>query len=414
MLNFGNKEFRNIVQQVAKNKADIADILTASRVLGEFGIKVVGQVDSVDDLPTPAEYEGSYGDAYIVGTETPYSFYIFTRPSESNPEPHWFGIGQFPLPGPQGVQGPAGPQGVQGVPGLGVISKSFNPTATGGYEPGQLWINTLTGDVWQLFEGSPNYWDEVSNIMGPQGVRGLKGDRGDRGLTGATGPVGPQGPAGQSIIVKGQVATTNSLPDPTVQDPGTAFLVGGIAPFDLYLIVGESLSTQQWLNAGVFNNYNYVEVSVPVDAIEGQLSEEQYNELISSPYNNILINGEYYRLNDDKRESGYLVYTHVGSIGNNMDVYIKALTLNSNNYTFVITEFEAAREAMQSKHTLLANGWVAAKEGPFNYKYEVADDKVWRDANVALLTQGIADAKYGIALGSWVYSTTLNSGVFTI
>ena len=72
MLNFGNKEFRNLQEQVLKNMADIKDIHEGATVLGEFGIKVVGQVDSSSDLPDPTEYEGEYGDAYVVGEEAPY------------------------------------------------------------------------------------------------------------------------------------------------------------------------------------------------------------------------------------------------------------------------------------------------------------------------------------------------------
>ena len=77
MLKFGNKEFRNLQEQVKKNMDDILFILQEEGVLNEFGIKVVGQEDSVLDMPTVDDYkedheDWSYGDAYAIGTEEPY------------------------------------------------------------------------------------------------------------------------------------------------------------------------------------------------------------------------------------------------------------------------------------------------------------------------------------------------------
>ena len=67
-----------------------------------LGIRVIGAIDA---LPIPAgNYE--YGDAYMVGTETPYDMYIYTRPDgKVHTEGYWFPIGKFPMPGPQGPKG---------------------------------------------------------------------------------------------------------------------------------------------------------------------------------------------------------------------------------------------------------------------------------------------------------------------
>lgn len=67
-----------------------------------LGIRVIGAIDA---LPIPAgDYE--YGDAYMVGTETPYDMYIYTRPDgKVHTEGYWFPIGKFPAPGPQGPKG---------------------------------------------------------------------------------------------------------------------------------------------------------------------------------------------------------------------------------------------------------------------------------------------------------------------
>ena len=122
MLKFGNKEFRNLQEQVLANMRAIGDLKTTGIVLDEFGIKVVGQADSAAAMPSVASYkEGNpdwaYGDAYAVGTETPYSLYILTRANESHSEDYWFNIGQFPVPGPQGPEGPEGETGPQGQTG---------------------------------------------------------------------------------------------------------------------------------------------------------------------------------------------------------------------------------------------------------------------------------------------------------
>lgn len=87
MLNFGNKEFRNLQEQVLKNMDDISAIKDGSLVIAEFGIKVIGHVYSAEDLPDPAEYEGEYGDAYLVGESDPYDYYVFTRAFEGDEEP---------------------------------------------------------------------------------------------------------------------------------------------------------------------------------------------------------------------------------------------------------------------------------------------------------------------------------------
>lgn len=106
MLKFGNKEFRNLQEQVEKNMTDIQDFLKGKNVLNEFGIKVVGQVESQEDLPAAEDYQGEYGDAYAVGDGAPYDLYIFTRPFEDGiSENHWFNIGQFPKEGPAGLNG---------------------------------------------------------------------------------------------------------------------------------------------------------------------------------------------------------------------------------------------------------------------------------------------------------------------
>lgn len=139
MLKFGNKEFRNLQEQVEENMKDIQDLKQGVVVLDEFGIKVIGEVASVDDMPTVEEYKEEhenweYGDSYAVGTEPPYTMYILTRGNNENPDDYWFNIGIFPMPGPQGeqgIQGETGPQGQTGETGPAGVDAGFGtPTAS--------------------------------------------------------------------------------------------------------------------------------------------------------------------------------------------------------------------------------------------------------------------------------------------
>ena len=141
MLKFGNKEFRNLQEQVKKNMDDIMFILQEEGVLNQFGVKVVGQENSVLDMPTVEDYkeetsDWAYGDAYAVGTEAPYELYILTRANGSHPDDYWFNIGEFPMPGPQGEQGeqgevgPQGPTGPSGQDGITPIIVMQSPSVT--------------------------------------------------------------------------------------------------------------------------------------------------------------------------------------------------------------------------------------------------------------------------------------------
>lgn len=407
MLNFGNKEFRNIVQQVAKNQCDIQEIKQTAQVLGEFGITVIGYVSSVDELPTDQVFE--YGDAYAVGTETPYSYYVWTRPTSEILEAHWFYIGVFPQPGPQGAQGVQGVQGPKGDPGLGILTYPYNPTTVEGYALQQTWLNTLTGDVFQLYAGDPNYWTRITTWKGPKGDQGSQGVRGLQGERGEMGPTGPQGPAGQSITIYGQVPSESNLPNPTLVRSGSAYLVGTEAPYELYAVVGASQNTQQWLNVGLYNDFSYVEITLPVNADQGTLSVEQLEELQSSPYNTIKCNNEYYRLNDDMTDLGYLVYSHTGQ--HTDKTYVKTLTITISTRGFVIDVVEVADAPLEIKKTL-GTGWtdITGVE-PFTcYQFvELAEYNITEDMNLALFVKGananglqLANIEYSDGLGGYL------------
>ena len=208
MLTIGNEELRNLEEQVEKNKDDILFILEQEGVLNQFGIKVVGQIDTAASLPAPAIYAGDYGDAYAVGTVTPYDLYIWTRANGTHPNDYWFNIGKFPVPGPAGKDGATGAPGPRG----------------------------LTGP------------QGIQGIPGKNGAQGNPGPQGPQGIQGIQGPMGPQGPAGQSFQIAGIIASTSLLPTPTESIRNQAYLVGAEAPYDLYVITGNG--NLYWSNAG--------------------------------------------------------------------------------------------------------------------------------------------------------------------
>ena len=92
----------NLIGNYPKMLWAIADYIESNAVAAELGIKVIGQEADVSDIP---EGEYNYGDAYMIGTEVPYTMYIWTRANGNHPEDYWFEVGQFPMPGPQGEPG---------------------------------------------------------------------------------------------------------------------------------------------------------------------------------------------------------------------------------------------------------------------------------------------------------------------
>ena len=230
MITIDNVQYRNLEEQVKKNMDDIKYMLEEEGVLNEFGIKVVGQITSDNQLPDPATYTGEYGDAYAVGTAVPYTLYIYTRANGAHPNAYWFNIGQFPLPGPTGPAGPQGPKGDTGTRGNTWTSGTGNPTSTSGYIANDKYLNTTNGTVFN-FDGST--WQNVGNIRGPQGIQGPKGEKGDtgeqgpqgiQGPIGLTGPEGPQGPMGP----KGETGATGPKGDTGPQ--GVQGLQGPVGP----------------------------------------------------------------------------------------------------------------------------------------------------------------------------------------
>ena len=180
MLKFGNKEFRNLEEQVEKNKEDIENLAAGISAVMGFMPTVKGVYATADQIP-----EGSYntGDTFLIGSSTPYAVYIYTANDT------WQNVGQFPVAGPKGDKGEKGSQ---------ILYGNTDPTVAIQANEGDYYINTVSGD-W--FVKGIAAWSYALSL------KGEKGDRGERGLAGPQGPVGPTGPQGIQGIqgVKGDL-----------------------------------------------------------------------------------------------------------------------------------------------------------------------------------------------------------------
>ena len=242
MLKFGNQEFRNLEEQVFKNQQDIQDFKDGNQTIAEFGITVVGILSSVDQLPASGD---NFGDAYLIGTKTPYDMRVWTR-NIPQQKAMWIDLGSFPLQGPKGDKGDKGSQ---------IYSGNGLPTITG--NEGDIYINTATGILYQ-YEGTE--WVEKFSIkgpqgpIGPQGKQGVQGPKGDKGETGAIGPrgiQGPQGDYGPSFNIQGTLASTANLPTPTadMKSKGYSYIIPD-AQGVKHVWVIQGTDTLQWVDLG--------------------------------------------------------------------------------------------------------------------------------------------------------------------
>ena len=164
----------NLENQILKNKVDIQNLKTSEKVLATFGIKVIGTAANSSAIPSVAVYKASnpdweYGDAYAVGTASPYEFYILTRADETHTEDYWFNLGV--IKGPKGDPGTDGANGADGKDGV-------SPTVA---------VGTVTtgnpGTPVSVTNGGTST-NVVLNFRIPKGATGDKGSKGDKGDTG--------------------------------------------------------------------------------------------------------------------------------------------------------------------------------------------------------------------------------------
>lgn len=260
MITVNGKEYRNLEEQVQANKNNIERIIEGEELLARLGIKVVGQVEAESELPAAASYQGDFGDAYLVGTATPYDYHIFTRPFEGEIDPQWFNLGPFPVAGPAGERGPIGPKGADGVRGSKWFSSANAPDTTVGYEVGDYVLIPSTdqalegepGSIYHLHaDGGVRRWIFEGNISGPQGPQGIQGRQGPQGETGPQGPQGPAGPVGPIADVMGELTGIDQLGDPNEAPRNAAYLIPVDGVKHVYIII-EVDGELDWYDAGIF------------------------------------------------------------------------------------------------------------------------------------------------------------------
>ena len=243
MLTIDNKIYRNLQEQVEANKLSIQVILDEKGVLNQFGVRVIGKVDYVRELPeqdNPVHLE--YGDAYAVGTETPYNLFIWTREMSTTVGDFWFDIGKFPqpstVPGPQGPQGQAGKDGENSKWYISLSVPSFTAVNN------DMCLNVNNGDVYTYEDG----WVKKGNIKGPQGIQGPKGN--DSTVPGPQGPQGPKGDPGANTTwyLLGELTSTSQLPNPATVRRDAAYLVKVGETNHIYAIAGTDTLT--WVDVG--------------------------------------------------------------------------------------------------------------------------------------------------------------------
>ena len=246
MFQLNDKIYRNLEEQVLQNKQDIARHYNIDRVLADFGITVLGRVNTPADLP---ETEGeNWGYGYLVGEEAPYEVYVWTRanPDVGEDVPYWLNIGSISIVGPQG---PAG---------RSITNISINANY-------QLVFNFSDGSTLTLAQsirgpkGEPGTNGKTPSITATREANGVRVRtfNGDGTLTnsvyvsdGKTGATGPQGPRGETATLNiiGTFTSLDQAPPASTRELGDAFLLSAGGLTTLYVLTGtpDIISTYSW------------------------------------------------------------------------------------------------------------------------------------------------------------------------
>ena len=249
MLKYGNRELRNLEEQVEKNAQDIEDFKNANQTIAEFGIYVIGILASVDDLPAQGE---NFGDAYLIGSSTPYDMHVWTRDVAHNTA-KWVDLGAFPLKGDKGDKGDTG----------SIIYADSGEPLNNPTDSFQFYLNTLTG-YWYIPVPTETGWEWAKRftlkgekgdrgLQGKQGVQGVPGVQGKTGAIGAKGDKGDKGDTGAAFNVQGTLASSSNLPTPTaeMQDKGYAYIIPDAeGTKHIWVIQGSESTSFSWVDVG--------------------------------------------------------------------------------------------------------------------------------------------------------------------
>ena len=236
MITIDKVTYRNLQEQVLKNKEDIAAWQNVEFTLNNFGIRVLGKVDSESDIPTGTYY---YGDAFLVGLTDPYNLYIYTRNKEAADSGSFVNVGPLNVIGQEGPEGPQGPAGVDGYSPVVRYGNGL-PIVESTDKDGYLYIDQQTS---RLYTFKNNAWNYVVNMQG------AKGDKGEQGIQGATGT---------TLSIVARLASPDLLPTNFASGAipkNSAYLVDVNGANHLYIILGNQsdYSTWYWADAGDFN-----------------------------------------------------------------------------------------------------------------------------------------------------------------
>ena len=146
LITKNNDKYRELVEQVQY----LTDYHNQDKTLASWGIRIVGQIESESELPAAETYTGTYGDAYAVGKEAPYDFYIFTRSSLAGSGDYWFPFGQISIAGPIGPRGEKGEKGDTGESSRWYVGSNVPQPLTNLYKPGVMYLHINTGNVYEF------------------------------------------------------------------------------------------------------------------------------------------------------------------------------------------------------------------------------------------------------------------------
>ena len=297
----------NLENQVLKNKVDIQNLQTSEKVLATFGIKVIGTAANSSAIPTVAVYKANnpdweYGDAYAVGTASPYEFYILTRADETHTEDYWFNLGV--IKGPKGDPGADGANGADGKDGVSPTI-AVGTVTTG--NPGTPVSVTNAGTSTNV----------VLNFRIPKGEKGDKGNKGDKGDTGF------------AVNIASELNNINELPTASASYVNIGYVIKDAdGDSNLYVcMTNASTGTWYWNNVGKIafsadyvsqNEYNQDKLTdIPVTLYDGGTQNTTINlkngngNLIGTGFGFGTINGNDILVNSNNVEGNLNVVEYI-------------------------------------------------------------------------------------------------------
>lgn len=290
MFIIDKNEYRNLQEQVLKNKEDIAYHYSIDRVLADFGIRVIGRVDTPEEIesqPIPAGgYQ--YGDAYAVGAlNSVYDYYIYTRPFEGETENQWFNIGALQ------IEGPVGPQGISIT--NAVVNEDYQLVLT--YSDGR--VVTLPRSLRGAEGASPSITLTSNNDGVTIKVYDGAGQLTQSALVrnGANGQSiqGPPGVPGSAIIFKGIITSMSQLDGVTPDTANDAYILDdGANRYIIGLVDGD------WTNLGLFAGGSVVTVG-------GIIQNEWNADVKLNTYTTAGGGNKLYGVNNDGEQKMYTV-----------------------------------------------------------------------------------------------------------